>query len=37
MGVDGIHGTRVFHWSLSSYFLVFAEVYCTKERPTEVY
>jgi len=37
MGVDEIHGTQVFHWSLNSYFLVFVKGYCTKERPTEVY
>jgi len=37
MVVDEVHGTRVFHWSPNSYYLVFANVYCTKERPTEVY
>jgi len=30
MGVDGTHGTRGFYWSLDSYFLIFAIVYCTK-------
>ena len=36
MGVDGTNGKRVFHWSHDSYFPVFAKVYCTKERQTEV-
>jgi len=37
MGVDGTHGTQVFHWSPNSKFLDFAKVYCTKKSPTEVY